>query len=110
MRDGDSNVFGICRSANTIICPVRGIERYMAIARQLQVNLTSGYLFRPTNSRGAIVDAAFSSSSAEARLKKYLTQMGADHGETLHVFRLGCAITLALTGADLVWSIRTFEL
>ena len=27
--------------------------------------------------------------------------MGADNGETLHGFRSGCAITLALTGADL---------
>ena len=27
--------------------------------------------------------------------------MNADNGETLHGFRSGCAITLALTGADL---------
>ena len=27
--------------------------------------------------------------------------MNADDGETLHVYRSGCAITLALTGADL---------
>ena len=31
----------------------------------------------------------------------YLNEMGADDGETLHGFRAGCAITLALTGADI---------
>jgi len=35
------------------------------------------------------------------RLKSYLKKMRADDGETLHGFRSGCAITLALTGADL---------
>ena len=34
-------------------------------------------------------------------LKSYLKEMRADDGETLHGFRSGCAITLALTGADL---------
>ena len=43
----------------------------------------------------------FSSSAAEARLKLYLREMGMDGGETLHGFRSGCAITLALSGADL---------
>ena len=47
------------------------------------------------------MDSPFSSSTAEARLKSYLKDMGADDGETLHGFRSGCAITLALTGADL---------
>ena len=28
--------------------------------------------------------------------------MGADDGETLHGFRSGCAITLALTGAEIM--------
>ncbi|KAJ7371047.1 hypothetical protein OS493_028210 [Desmophyllum pertusum] len=39
--------------------------------------------------------------AAESRLKSYLKEMKADSGETLHGFRSGCAITLALTGADL---------
>lgn len=95
LRDGDSNVFGIRRNLNTTICPVRGIETYMEISSQLRVNLTTGFLFRPTNPQGAIVDAPYSSSAAEARLKLYLTQMGSNDGETLHGFRSGCAITLA---------------
>ena len=101
LRDGDANVFGIRRNLNPTICPVRGIERYVTIARQLQVDLTTGYLFRPTNPQGAIVDSHFTSSAAEARLKLHLDAMGANDGETLHGFRSGCAITLALSGTEL---------
>ncbi|CAB4021083.1 LIGHT-DEPENDENT SHORT HYPOCOTYLS 6 [Paramuricea clavata] len=67
----------------------------------MKVDLTRGYLFRPTTPEGGIQDSPFTSSAAEARLKLYLGHMGSDEGETLHGFRAGCAITLALTGADL---------
>ncbi|EDO35179.1 predicted protein [Nematostella vectensis] len=46
-------------------------------------------------------DSSLSSSAAEARLKGYLKDLKAVEGETLHGIRAGCAITLALTGADL---------
>ena len=106
LRDGDSNVFGIGRNSNSTICPVRAIEEYMAISRRLQIDLTTGYLFRPTTPQGGVIDAPFSSSAAEARLKVYLKEMGADDGETLHGFRSGCAITLALSGVELseIWT------
>ena len=45
LRDGDSNVFGIRRNPHTTICPVAGIERYIAIARQLNIDLTIGFFF-----------------------------------------------------------------
>ena len=101
LRDGDSNVFGIKRNPQTKICPVQGIEYYMAMTQQLRIDLTRGFLFRPTTPQGGILDAPFSSSAAEARLKGYLKEMGSDDGETLHGFRAGCAITLALSGAEL---------
>ena len=47
-----------------------------------------------------IVHASVSSSAAEARLKGYLKEMGSDNGETLYAFRAGCAVTLALSGAE----------
>ena len=34
-------------------------------------------------------------------MKGYLKELGSDDGETLHGFRAGCAITLALSGAEL---------
>ena len=45
--------------------------------------------------------APFTSTTAEARSKLYLKEMGQDFDETLHVFRLGCPITLALSGVEL---------
>ena len=43
----------------------------------------------------------FTSTTAEARSKLYLKEMGQDFDETLHVFRSGCPITLAPSGVEL---------
>ena len=101
IRDGDQNVFGIRRNSQTAICPIRGIELYMDVARQIGINLTTSYLFRPTTTDNGVRDAALSSATAEARLELYLKEMKADEGETPHGFRSGYAITLALKDADL---------
>jgi len=100
-RNGDENVFGARRNAQAEICPVGGIERCMGVTRDIRVVLTCGYLFRPITPDLDIKDAPFISSAAESRLKGYLKEMNADNGEMLHGFRSGCAIFLALTGADL---------
>ena len=84
-----------------VLCPVKAIETYVAVASELRVSVTNGYLFRPTNPQGHIVNKPFSSSSAEARLKLYLKEAKIDEGETLHSFRSGSAITLALSGSQL---------
>lgn len=101
LRDGDENVFGIRRNPQGVICPIKAIEQYMDIARQLSIDLTDGYLFRPSTPSGGIQNVPFTSSAAESRLRVYLKEMGSDNGETLHGFRSGCAITLALRGAEL---------
>jgi hypothetical protein len=44
------------------------------MAKRLDIDLTMGYLFRPTTPQGGIMNAAFSSSTAEARLKVYLKE------------------------------------
>ena len=101
LRDGASNVFGIRRHSNPELCPVKAIETYVAICSELRVTLTTGYLFRPTNSQGHVVNKPFTSSAADARLKLYLKQTHINEGETLHSFRCGSAITLALSGSQL---------
>ena len=101
LNDGDQNVFGIRRNPQSVICPIRGIEHYVDVARRMQVDLTLGYLFRPTTPNGGILDAPLTSTIAEARLKLCLKEMGQDDGETLYGFRSGCAITLALSGVEL---------
>ena len=73
----------------------------MAVASELGIDLTRGYLFRPTDPRGNVVDKPFAHPAAESRLKSYLAQANLDEGETLHSFRSGCAITLAMSGVGL---------
>ena len=48
LRDGVSNVFGIRRHLNPELCPAKAIETYVAVATELRVSVTNGYLFRPT--------------------------------------------------------------
>ncbi|KAK3747371.1 hypothetical protein QZH41_016499, partial [Actinostola sp. cb2023] len=101
LQDGSSNVFGLKRHPNQILCPIAAMETYVAIASELGINLSHGYLFRPTDPHGRIVDKPLTHPTAESRLKIYLTQAGIDEGETLHSFRSGCANTLALSGVRL---------
>ena len=64
LRDGDRNVFGIRRNPQSVICPIRVIEHYVDVARRMQVDLTRGYLFRPTTSSGGILDFPVTSTTA----------------------------------------------
>ena len=78
------------------------IERYIATTRAMQADLTSGLIFRPATTQGAISASSVSSEAMNGRLKTYLKEAGLDEGETAHSFRSGCAITLALSGSALV--------
>ncbi len=101
LLDGSSNLFGIRRHRNNFLCPVKAIETYMAVCAELGLDLSHGFLFRPTTPRGGIQNRQFSSSTMQARLHLYLKEASQDAGETLHSFRAGVAITLALFGAQL---------
>ena len=39
LRDGDENVFGIRRNPQLAICPIKGIEQYMLVARDIKIDL-----------------------------------------------------------------------
>jgi hypothetical protein len=78
LRDGSQNIFGMRRHPNPTLCPVRAIELYVAIAKELSVDLSTGYLFRPTNLQGHILNQPWSSFSASARLKVYLSRCTSD--------------------------------
>ena len=101
LRDGSSNFFGIRRHQNPALCPVKAIETYMAISAELGLDLSHGFLFRPTTPRGTIVNKQVSSSAIQARLQLYLKDASLYEGETFHRFRAGAAIKLALSGAQL---------
>lgn len=101
LRDGSSNLFGVRRHQNPSLCPVKAIETYMAICSELGLDLSHGFLFRPATPRGGIQNKQLSSSTMQSRLQLYLKAASIDAGETLHSFRAGAAITLALSGARL---------
>lgn len=101
LRGGSSNLFGIKRCQNTKICAVAAIERYISISRGLRIDLSEGFLFRPTSKSGGIINTPISSEAMGNRLNTYLKELGIHEGETAHSFRSGSAITLALTGASL---------
>ena len=69
---------------------MKGIQQYVELAIELGERTNNG-----------VQDSPVSSSAAEARLKVHLKQTTGDDGETLHGFCSDCAITLALTEADL---------
>ncbi|KAK3735069.1 hypothetical protein QZH41_010773 [Actinostola sp. cb2023] len=101
LRDGSTNLFGIRRSSDLIICPVYATELYVNHSKAIGISLTSGYLFRPITPDRGVANKSLSSSAAESRLKLYLKEFHMDESHTLHGFRSGCAITLALSGAEL---------
>ena len=101
LRDGASNVLGIRRHLNPELCPVKVIETYVAVASELRISVTNGYLFRPTMSQGHFVKKPLASATADERLKLYLKKAQICEEETLHSFRSGSAISLALSGSKL---------
>ena len=103
LRDGSSNLFGIRHHSNPSLCPINGIELYIDIS-VLVVDLSTGFLFRPSTPRGRIVNEHMGSSTIQSRLRFYdfyLQEASIDDRETLHSFRAGAAITLALSGSKL---------
>ena len=67
------------RHPNPTLCPIKGIETYVAIAHELGIILSRGYLFLATNQQGDVVDKPLLSTTAESRLKKYLRDAQIDN-------------------------------
>ncbi|VDI46410.1 Hypothetical predicted protein [Mytilus galloprovincialis] len=96
---GKVNEFSILRFDDTLICPVKALERYVEGARALGVDLRFGYLFRTlSKNRKDVTDNPVSSNAMYDRLRKYLKKLDIYDGETHHGIRGACAITLALSG------------
>jgi hypothetical protein len=101
LSNGQVNQFTILRVRDKLLCPVHGLETYVAGTQSLGINISSGYLFRPLSHSGKeVLDAPLSSSVVYARLKHYLKVLDLDQGETPHSLRSGCTISLALSGLD----------
>ena len=69
VRDGLSNLSAIRRNANPDLCPVKAIDLYVAFAKGIGIDITSGFLFHPTTSDGGITDKPFLASTADFSLQ-----------------------------------------
>ena len=104
LREGDVHVLALKRALNKTVCPVFGFELYVNICALLNVKLSPGFLFRPVLKSGAIGVDFFSTEAAQARLDFYVnTLRGRLSGNrfTMHGFRSGAAVSLALAGVPL---------
>eukprot|EP00112_Aurelia_sp_Birch-Aquarium-sp1_P023300 Seg6886.1 transcript_id=Seg6886.1/GoldUCD/mRNA.D3Y31 product="hypothetical protein" protein_id=Seg6886.1/GoldUCD/D3Y31 len=83
-------------------CPVTNIRYYVALSKKMSICLSPGYLFCVTDQHGNIKEDPFTGSAVANRLRKHLRDLNIDDGETMHSFRGGCSITLALLGTSSV--------
>lgn len=103
LRSGDPHVFAFKRGRNKQVCPVAGIELYFSICKCLGLRLDPGFLFRSVTRSGKVSAEALSSAAVQARLNEYLSldSAFANRRITLHGFRSGAAVSLALSGVSL---------
>lgn len=104
LRSGDSNVFAFKRGSNRVVCPVQGLELYFDICKALKIDISTGYLFRALSKDALVTSRALKASAAQARLNSYVKELkgslSSDH-ITLHGFRSGAAISMALANVPL---------
>ena len=86
--------------ANSPFCPVYNLNLYVALARKMCIDLKDGFLFRATDPHGHVSESPFVGSAVGNRLKKHLSDLRINNGETMHCFRSGCSITLSLIGVS----------
>lgn len=104
LREGDVHVFAFKRGKNKTICPVQGIELYVNMCGLLKLQLSPGFLFRSVSKSGGISCQGFETAAAQARLDNYTKKLkGQLSGErfTMHGFRSGAAVSLALAGVEM---------
>jgi hypothetical protein len=70
----------------------------MAVCAELGLDLSQGFLSTRQHHK---VASRTSSTTMHAHLHLYLKEASVDTGETLHSFKAGAAITLALSGVQL---------
>ena len=98
LRGNGSNVFAIREVPGSPVCPVKNLKCYLSVTKAAGINLNPGFLFRSTDRHGYVTDKPFIGTAVANRLRKHLTDLSINTGETMHSFRSGCSITLSLLG------------
>lgn len=104
LRSGDAHVFALKRGTNRLVCPVQGIELYFSVCKCLGITLVPGFVFRSTGKSGSVSSNGLDSSAAQARLSVYISELShvlSSKPFTLHGFRSGAAVSLAMAGLSL---------
>ena len=104
LRSGDKNVLAFKRGSNKTVCPVAGLELYVRLCNLLSVDLGSGYICRSLFKEGKISSRGLEAAAAQSRLSSYSAELRGQLSSerfTLHGFRSGSAVSLALAGVDL---------
>ena len=100
LRGKHSRAFAVKQTANPAICPVRNLQFFVNLCTSMRLDLSSGFLFRPTSKKGGILNAPLLASTVQARLIKYLSSLGINDDESVHGFRAGNSILLRLLGVS----------
>ena len=100
LRRKRSRAFAVKQTANPAICPVRNLQFFVNLCTAMNVDLSAGFLFRPTSKKGGILNASLLASTIQARLIKYLSSLGINEGESVHGFRARNSILLRLLGVS----------
>ena len=100
LRGKTSRAFAVKQTANPAICPVRNLQFFVELCNSMRLDLSAGFLFRPTCKKGGVVNAPLLASTVQARLVKYLSSRGINDGETVHRLRSGTSIRLRLLGVS----------
>ena len=85
-------------------CLARGLEMYFNICELLGIRLSPGFLYRSVTKSNSVGPHCVESAAAQARLKIYTSSLSKKLSRdrfTLHGFRSGAAVSLALEGASL---------
>ena len=104
LRAGNSNVFALKRGSNPLICPVSGLEMYFRVCKAIKIKVSSGFLFRSVSKQDNITCKVLEPSAAQARLDLYVEHLKGSLTSarfTLHRFRSGAAISMALADISL---------
>ena len=100
LRGNRAHVFSIQRIPQSSVCPVRNFLSYLELSQKMGIDLSTGFLFRATDGHTKVKAEPFVGSTVANRLQRHLNDLSINQGETMHSFRSGCSITLAMLGVS----------
>ena len=107
MRDGADHLMTVEYDTKRMTtCPIRAVEKYIAVGTALGWNMTQGYLFprisrRPNTGAPIRGKTPISAPDMTKALKVHARNAGERIAFTMHSFRSGGALTRDLAGEDL---------